>query len=496
MDSKRSFRLILRLFLPSAILLWAIIGLLGWYSISNEREVRRDNIYRQLKNVNATIIDAYDRDEDLQTVANFITFYNSNTTLNDLRISVYDDFGNLEAVIGAPIRLEDDDHRMVPEAIEAERTGEVMSIRPALLDSQESMFSFMVSNDGSIRSIAAIPYSNMVNRALGYDAFIWLLVFSLGFAATALTYALANRSSQSVELLHNFAQKASNGEIEDIDNIKLPKGELGEVSREILQLYRDKDKALQKLNHEHIVAMRATEEKARIKRQTTNNVNHELKTPVSIIKGYLDTILSDPNMPDKMRVSFLEKAQAHADRLTQLLKDVSSITRLDEAAHQIEISNFDFHDLIYSLANDLHVSKLNGDLEFDWDVPFDCMVSGNYSLITGAILNLVKNAAKYSHGTHMSIRLTGEDAEFYHFVFADDGNGVGDEHLPHLFDRFYRVDEGRARKSGGTGLGLPIVKSTFEALGGAIEVHNAQPHGLEFSFKIPKAKKNLNQLTL
>lgn len=137
--------------------------------------------------------------------------------------------------------------------------------------------------------------------------------------------------------------------------------------------------------------------------------------------------------------------------------------------------------------SDLEVSDIIGDLTFDWNIPFDTLVRGNYTLLNNAIMNLVRNAAKYSKGTTISLRLVSEDNQFYTFSFADDGNGVGEEHLPHLFDRFYRVDEGRARKSGGTGLGLPIVKSTFQALGGEIIVRNIRPHGLEFVFTLPKA---------
>lgn len=493
MDSKKSFKLIWRLFLPIAVLLWSIIGLLGWYTISHERQVRRNNLEMQLKNVNATVLDAYERGIDLQRTLNFIRFYTSNTVLNDLRVTVFNDFASEVARVGNPIIIEDSGHRLIPEIIAAEREGVVTAIRPALSDSRESMFNIMTSNDGSIRSVAVIPYNANVEHALSYDAIIWIVVLALAFCATAVAYAIARKVSLSVNSLHHFAVRAANGIAEDIGNMRFPHDELGDVSREIVRLYREKDKALVRLEHEHKVAIRATEEQARIKRQTANNVNHELKTPVGIIKGYLDTIVSDPDMPASLRNSFIKKAQAHADRLTQLLKDVSSITRLDDGAQQVEISDFDFHDLIYNISNDLEVSKINGPMEFEWSVPFDTFISGNYTLLSNAILNLIRNAAKYSCGTCMTLDLVRQDDKFCYFVFADNGNGVGEEHIPHLFDRFYRVDEGRTRKSGGTGLGLPIVKSTFDALGGDIKVRNIKPHGLAFDFKLPRAPKTENE---
>jgi len=473
-----------------AVLLWVIMGLLGWYTINHEREIRRENIFLQLKNINATIIDAYEHGSDVQETINFIQFYNANTFLNDLRVSVYNDFAQLVAYCGRPVLIEEEGSRLMPEVFEAQQKGEAVAIRIAPEETRESVFSVMTSNDGAIRSVVVVPYSVIINRALGYDAFVWLLVLALAFAATAMAYAIANKVSESVDRLSHLARRAGRGMITDVDSLDFPHDELGDVSREIMRLYQDRDNALQRLKHEHQVAMRANEEKERIKRQTTNNVNHELKTPVSIIKGYLDTIASDPDMPESLRNNFINKAREHADRLSQLLKDVSSITRLDDGTQQVELSNFDFHDLVYNLANDLEVSHINGDMIFEWDVPFDCNISGNYTLLSNAIMNLVKNAAKYSHGTKMTLKLTGEDNNFYHFVFVDDGNGVGPEHLPHLFDRFYRVEEGRTRKSGGTGLGLPIVKSTFSALGGEVDVRLASPHGLEFFFKLPKAIVN------
>jgi signal transduction histidine kinase len=101
-------------------------------------------------------------------------------------------------------------------------------------------------------------------------------------------------------------------------------------------------------------------------------------------------------------------------------------------------------------------------------------------------MNLVRNAANYSHGNEITLLQTRETPADYVFSFADNGVGVPEEHIPHLFDRFYRVDDGRARKSGGAGLGLPIVQSTILAMGGHISVQNAHPHGLEFIFTLPK----------
>lgn len=489
MALRKSSKLFWSLFIPLIVLLWAIIGLLVWYTINNELEIRRAHMETQLKNVNATIIDAYEHGDNLQQTLDFIDTFTNNTTLNDLRVSVYDADNKPLARIGSLILLEDSAHHTIPELLEAEEIGQGTNIRPDLKRSVESMFNVMTSNDGEIRTITSAPYTPMLARALSYSPTIWALVAIMALIATLLIFVIANRVERSVLTLHEFAQRAADGQGLDVDNTRLGNDEIGDVTREIIRLYAEKDRAQRRMEHEHQVALRANEEKARIKRQTANNLNHEIKTPVGIIKGYLDTICSDPEMPDSLRQNFINKAREHVDRLTQLLKDVNSITRLEEGAAQVEMTDFDFHDLIYNIANDLEVSDLLDTMKFEWAIPFDTWVRGNYTLLNNAVMNLVRNAAKYSKGTVISLRLLRTDSETYTFSFADDGNGVGPEHIPHLFDRFYRVDEGRARKSGGTGLGLPIVKSTFEAMGGSVIVQNRTPHGLEFIFTLKKSSK-------
>ena len=125
-------------------------------------------------------------------------------------------------------------------------------------------------------------------------------------------------------------------------------------------------------------------------------------------------------------------------------------------------------------------------MKFHYNLPLECMIKGNATLLSGMISNLIKNAALHSHGTEMGLDLVVESERYYTFRFYDNGTGVDPQHLPHLFERFYRIDAGRSRKAGGTGLGLPIVKNTIEALGGSISVHNGPQGGLEFLFTLEK----------
>jgi two-component system OmpR family sensor kinase len=137
------------------------------------------------------------------------------------------------------------------------------------------------------------------------------------------------------------------------------------------------------------------------------------------------------------------------------------------------------------IARDIDESGIAGDMEFVYDLPEDCHIKGNVNLMTSALMNLIKNAINYSKGTEMGVFMLTKNQRFYTFVFYDNGVGVAPEHIPHLFERFYRVDKGRSRKVGGTGLGLPIVRTAFNTMGGSVTVRNRQGGGLEFVFTIP-----------
>ncbi|MDE7024552.1 MAG: HAMP domain-containing histidine kinase, partial [Paramuribaculum sp.] len=298
--------------------------------------------------------------------------------------------------------------------------------------------------------------------------------------------------TRNVKTLTEFANRAIKERNPDIDekvsfdDLAFPDDELGDVSCKLVQLYADKIEALEKSEREHRVALHAVEEKSRIKRQLTNNINHELKTPIGVIRGYIDTILSSDDMDDNTRTHFLLRAQKNVDRLCSLLNDVSTMTRLEEGSGSIPVTDVNIHDLVYTLANDISVTSLAGNLKFKYDLPLDCVVKGNASLLSGMISNLIKNAALHSRGSEIMFNIVSETSKYYTFAFFDNGTGVSEEHLPHLFERFYRVDAGRSRRVGGTGLGLSIVKNTVEALGGTISIRNRAAGGLEFVFTLEK----------
>lgn len=480
-----------RLFIPLVALLWFIIATLVYYQYRREIEYRKESITSQLSNINNRIITAYERDYNLKQFMEFVNQYYENTVYDDIMISVFDATGNVLYQIGLPIRQSYDDNEYTPEMSQVEEKGEGRALRPNIFH-PDQMFYYAAkrSDDGRIYVHTAMPFTVSLSTALGTEPIMWFIIIVLSVVVTLIAFFSTRYISKNIMLLRDFANRAaSNRNFVAISDF--PHDELGDISRQIVRMYREKDRAMAKSEHEHKVALRATQEQARIKRQLTNNINHELKTPVGVIKGYLDTILSSPDMPDDMRTRFLVKAQDNVERLCSLLNDVSTMTRLEDSAGEIPTTEIDYHDLVYDVSNDLDVSNINGDLSFSFDIPFDCNIKGNYTLLTAMLFNLIRNSANYSHGTEIELRMIKEDDDFYTFSFADDGDGVSDEHMPHLFERFYRADAGRTRKSansGGTGLGLPIVKNTVTSLGGTISVCNGRLGGLEFIYTLPKYK--------
>ena len=231
------------------------------------------------------------------------------------------------------------------------------------------------------------------------------------------------------------------------------------------------------------------EEQIRLKRQLTQYIAHELKTPVSSIQGYLETIVNNENISREKMQTFLERCYAQSNRLSRLLRDISVLTRMDEAANMIDMEKVDISLLVGNIINEVALELEEKHITVVNSLKPKIQLRGNYSLLYSIFRNLMDNAIAYA-GTDICINIScfREDENFYYFSFADTGVGVSPEHLNRLFERFYRVDKGRSRKLGGTGLGLAIVKNSVIIHGGTISAKNNQGGGLEFVFTLAKEK--------
>lgn len=229
------------------------------------------------------------------------------------------------------------------------------------------------------------------------------------------------------------------------------------------------------------------EEESRMKRQLTQNVSHELKTPVSSIQGYLETILSNPDLSPDKRQFFLERCYSQSTRLTGLLRDISVLNRLDEASEMFDLTEVNITKLIAEIQKECSQDMEEKHITSEIILPGDPTVFGNNSLLYSIFRNLYDNAIAYAgENIRITVNRYKEDPKYYYFSFSDNGVGIPEEHINRIFERFYRVDKGRSRKIGGTGLGLSIVKNGVNFHKGQISAKSSPGKGVTFFFTLKK----------
>jgi signal transduction histidine kinase len=476
-----------RIFVPLLLALWTVIIGLSWWQIKRETDYQRTFVETQLELVNHGVMDAINSEdpEYLQFFLRFVDkFYHDNKFFGAVRITLFDNNWNVIQSVGEPIVLTADEQNRIGKEM-FERKSPVASMG-------ESHFFYRgsLSDDGGLIVSTALPNEADLNAYFaGERREILLIVLAIGIVITIFAYYTAQYFTRNINLLREFANRSANDPT-FVPGTDYSHDELGDIARQIVQMFNERTQARKRIDHEHSVAIHAIEEKSRQKRQLTNNINHELKTPIGVIKGYLDTLNENPDLDPEIRAHFISKACDHANRLVELIADISAITRLEDGGNVINTESLNYPEIVYKFATDIRESGMLGSMEFQYKLPLQMPIRGNANLLAAMLMNLARNSANYSGGSICALENYDEkDPDFYHFCFYDDGSGVPEEALPRLFDRFYRVDSGRARKSGGTGLGLAIVYNTVTAHGGTISCANRPGAGLEIRFTLPKLKK-------
>jgi two-component system phosphate regulon sensor histidine kinase PhoR len=226
-----------------------------------------------------------------------------------------------------------------------------------------------------------------------------------------------------------------------------------------------------------------------IRRDFVANVSHELKTPITAIKGSVETLLSGAMDEPESAHRFLEIVARQADRLNAIIEDLLALSRIEQGEEQsgIELIRGDIKQVLQSALQSCQVKAQEKRMHLDLESPEELIAPINAPLLEQALVNLIDNAIKYSPDqSRVRIAATRDDHGMQIQV-QDWGSGIAHEHLPRLFERFYRVDKARSRKFGGTGLGLAIVKHIVQAHNGQINVASTPGEGSTFTIKLPTA---------
>lgn len=320
---------------------------------------------------------------------------------------------------------------------------------------------------------SALPYDNDLAKSLQTDQhYLWFALTAMAIL-TAVLWRFMRRLGDNITKLRIFARRAAHNESLDTEDLaEFPDDELGEIAERIIRIYKN----LETTRKEQDV----------LKRQLTQNIAHELKTPVASIQGYLETIKGNGNISSETKDLFIDRCYAQSLRLTSLLQDISTLNRMDDARDFVDFDVVDITQTVDNIIKQTALQLEEKGMTFDNRLAAGIVVRGNQSLLYSVFRNLTDNAIAYA-GENTTITLSSsEDADYRYFTFCDNGIGVSPQHLPRLFERFYRVDKGRSRKMGGTGLGLAIVKNAVLLHGGNISAENNAGGGLRFCFSLRK----------
>ena len=438
-----------------------------FFQYKREKDFKAEELNAQLQVLNERIIHRLENENfDINTV-NVDDF-------KDLRISIIDSSGQI-IYDNSLDALPNTNHLRREEISEAIRSGAGYTLRRHSESTGETYFYSARKGANGIIVRTAVPYSVSLNGLLQADkGFLWFLA-GLTIIMCTLGYFATRRVGLHIQRLKLFAESAEKGN-KIYDDEPFPHDELGDISNHIVRLYASLQQVISERDREHSAALHEQQEKERIKKQLTNNINHELKTPVASIQVCIETLLNHPDMNEEKRMEFLTRCLANNQRLQQLLSDVSLITRMEDGAKSIVREQIDLTEIIRNVVEERTEAAERHGFTIQNDVVKPMEMKGSRSLWESVFFNLIDNAISYSGGNKITIAQIPSSNQKIILTLCDNGCGVAEEHLPRLFERFYRVDKGRSRAAGGTGLGLSIVKNAVQLHGGSITVSN-NPHG-------------------
>lgn len=465
-----------KLFLGLVAFLWTMLICFALFQYNREKQIKAEELNIRLQIINDRIIDGLAGNTSILESTSIIP-----TNIPDLRISIVGNDGKM-IFDNSLDSLPGTNHLDRDEIAKAMKQGEAYSLRRHSESTGGTYFYAAKRADGYVVR-SAIPYTVSLNQLLAANyAFIYVMIVVtaimclIGFFAT-------RRVGNHIERLRHFAESAERGE-RIFNTEPFPHDELGDISNNIVRLYARLQEAITARDREHLLALHEQAEKIRIKRQLTNNMNHELKTPVASMHVCLETLMTHKNISEEKRDEFIARCFAANKRLQKLLADTSAITRMEDGADNIPKEPVNIKELVADICNEYKDIAAKKGIGITNKITYSRDIIGNTTLISSIFRNLIDNALAYSGATNIEINDNSSNDRFLSVSVADNGIGVAQEHLPRLFERFYRIDKGRSRQAGGTGLGLSIVKNAVLWHQGSIKVENRASGGLIFTFTL------------
>ena len=435
MDSGISLSYHKKIFTLLLSCIWVMVFCFVGFQYYREKQFKTEVLNAQLQLSNSHILGAPESGIHLEDYLQAIPLPHDDiriTVIADDGVVTYDSMHSADSM---------DNHISRPEIQTAIQKGSGHNISRKSASDGKLYFYSATKGDGMIVR-TAVPYSSSLRDLLKADwTFVWVIV-CISVLISVAGYFSALKLRKTIESVNKFREEEN--------------------------------------------ALREEQEKSRLKRQLTNNINHELKTPVASIQVCLETLLSGITLSEDKKQELIERCYMHNERLRNLLRDVSLITRIEDGTGTIEKEEVVINDLLDEIAYELSVIPEEERMSLKIDFRERVVVNGNQSLIGSIFRNLTENAISYSEGKTIYITLAENTRDSCRIIFEDDGQGVDESKLPRLFERFYRVDKGRSRSKGGTGLGLAIVKHAVLFHGGTISVTNRPQGGLRFDFTLKK----------
>lgn len=569
-----------RIFLYFFSIFFTMMAIICFFQYQREKEFRIEQLDQQLTTYNFTI-NRYigEQKPSWENLEKYVHLFPDSA----LRVTVVDTTGLVifDSTVKKGVVLENHLHRPEIEMANISENGK--AIRHSVSTGKD--YYYLANRFPNYYVRSALPYNVSLSSMLKANTFfMYFMAFVLTLAVLAL-YLISRNFTKSIDRLRIFTQKAEKEEIQDT-NIEFPNDELGEISKNIVKLYKlqlqtkddvnkereklikhlqisqeglgifssekkeilanthfiqytnllsdrqcessdqifslpefaelnqfiDKSLLNNQLNRKRLTVEKGSrvfavqcivfqddtfeisindisvqEHENELKRHLTQNISHELKTPVSSIMGYMESILENPEMDPQRQRFFVERSFHQAQRLSALLQDISTLNKIEEGKHLFEKESCNIAEVISDMLNDVHLEIEQKEFTVLKNFQSNIQIHGNRSLLYSIFRNLLDNALAYA-GERITVDINcyREDEHYFYFSFSDNGIGVPEEHLIRLFERFYRIDKGRSRKMGGTGLGLAIVKNAVIFHRGNISAKSVPTGGLSFIFSLRK----------